>query len=304
MVWRHFLIAIRWQNVLIIWMMQTIIFSQYVLPYCGRDHYAFVSLVLLIVATGSVLGAGNVYNDLQDMPTDSIHPGKPALVGSKVSVTQARKWVYSLNVLAIAVGIIGVWLCSWPYILLIIIVMAIVGLVLYSRKLKSTLLVGNFVVALLCALAVWMTTVLLPYCNLGIYVDWDSRTPVILYGYVVNAFMITLLREVVKDKEDAEYDMKAGIFTVGSLPQNRFRLVVNGLVFTNFVVNGIWFYQLRNVLSDQSYYLGMLIIFIPLVLIAWIYNLSHRSNVNAFLSQLIKIYIVFALLLLILWQKT
>lgn len=285
-------------------MMQSIIFFLYVLPYCGRDHYVFVSFALLIVATGSVLGAGNIYNDIRDMPTDSIHPAKPALVGNQVSVTQARKWVYALDVLAIAVGIVGLWLYSWPYILLIIIVIAIVGLAYYSRRLKSTILVGNFVVAMLCALAVWMPAILLPYCNLGINGDADSRTPVILWGYVVNAFMITLLREVVKDKEDAEYDMKAGMITIGSLPEKRFHLVVNGLIFTNFVVNGIWFYHLRKVLSSPSYYLGLLFIFIPLVFIAWTYNLSQRPNVNAFLSRLIKIYIVLALALLILWQIT
>lgn len=302
--WSHFLIAIRWQNVMIIGMMQTIIFFQYVLPFCGREQYEFVSFILLVTATASVLGAGNVFNDLQDTSTDSLHPGKPALVGHEVSMRLATKWVYILNGIAIVAAVLGVWFYSWSILLLFIFIIAIAALVVYSIYLKSTILTGNILIALLCALAVWMITLLLPQCTRDIYADSASRTTVILYGYIFNAFLITLFREVVKDKEDAQYDKKAGTYTVGSLSDQKFRWILNGIITINFIANGIWFYHLRQVLRDQNWKLGLLFIFIPLGLITLIFNLSHRQNVYVFLSKLTKIYILFALLLLILWQRT
>lgn len=303
--WSHFLIAIRWQNVFIIWLMQSVVFFRYVLPYCGHDNYSFASFILLLIATGSVLGGGNIYNDIRDISTDALHtdPSKPGPIGVEISIPTARNWYFTLSGIPVLIVVAGMVFYSWPVSLAIIIVAGIISLYLYSTHLKSTILTGNLLVAALCAVSVWMTTLLLPGCKLGITPDWEGPIPVILYGYIANAFMVTLLREIVKDKEDAPSDISAGIYTIGSLPEKSFYWTFNGILLIITTVNAFWFFKLKSMMTAQSWNLGILFIFIPLVIIALIFNLPHKPKVYPFLSKLIKVYILFAILLLVLWQK-
>lgn len=303
MKWSLFLITIRWQNVFLIWLMQIVVFFQYVLPYCGNENYSFSSLILFLVATGAVLGAGNIYNDIRDIHTDAVHPAKPGLVGYEISISRAWNWYLILTGMPILILIAGVLVYDWPILLIAIFIIGIISLYVYSSYLKSSILVGNFLIAILCGLSVWMTTLLLPECGLGTDPEWTTKIPLVVYGYIANAFVITLLREIVKDKEDASSDIKYGIFTIGSISESSFRLVFNGILIFHFLLNGYWFYNLRSVLTPPNWNLGLLFIYIPLVLIALIFNRPHRPKVYSFLSKLIKVYILFAILLLILWQR-
>lgn len=301
--WNHFLIAIRWQNVFIIWLMQVVVYFKYVLPYCDRTNYSFLSVLLFLAATGAILGGGNIFNDVQDVHTDALHPGKPGLVGQEISILQARNWYSILTGFAMIFLFLGWLFYNWPVLLILVFLIGIGLLHLYSIHLKSTLLTGNIIIALLCAIAVWMTTLLDPSCELSKPFNFNEKIPVILYGYIANAFMITLLREIVKDKEDAAADKSAGIFTIGSIKESSFSLAFNGILVITTAVNGIWFYQLGSVMNLPDWNLGLLMIFIPLVMIALIFNLPHKPKIYSFLSKLIKIYILFAILLLILWQR-
>ena len=301
--WNHFLIAIRWQNLFLIWLMQTVVFFRYVLPYCGKDNYAFGSFLLFLIATGAVLGGGNIYNDIRDITTDAAHPGKSGLIGSEISISTAWNWYYILTGITLLILVTSLWLYSWSIALVIIFLVGIISLYLYSTYLKSTILTGNFLVALLCGISVWMTTFLMTECKLGALPDWNAKIPVIVYGYMINAILITLLREIVKDKEDAPSDITSGIYTIGSVNEKSFRLIFNGVLLAITAINVLWFYRLKSVLTIQSWNLGLLFIFIPLVMIGLIFNLPHKPRVYSFLSKLIKVYILFAILLLILWQN-
>lgn len=110
MSWNHFLVAIRWQNVFIIWLMQIVVYFKYVLPYCDKTNYSFLSVLLFLGATGAILGGGNIFNDLQDIQTDALHPSKPKLVGQEIPISQARNWYSILTGLAILFLILGWWL--------------------------------------------------------------------------------------------------------------------------------------------------------------------------------------------------
>ena len=301
--WNYFLIIIRWQNVFMIWLMQTVVYFRYVLPYCGKENYSFPSFLLFLTATGAVLAAGNIFNDIRDIDTDSRHPLKPRLVGNEITVGRVWRWYYLLHGLLSGVIIVGLIYFDWPLLLAVIFPMASLGLYLYSTYFKSSVLVGNFMVALLCGCAVWITTLLDDHCDLKTIPDLTSRIPLIVYGNIVNAIGVTMVREIVKDKEDAKWDLLAGIQTVGSLPDRTYKWILNTFLGLCFLFNLWWFQRLSGVLTDANWYLGLFMIFIPLGLIAAIFNLPHKPSIYSFLSKLIKIYILFALMLLILWQR-
>lgn len=299
----HFLIAIRWQNVFITWLMQSVVYFKYIIPYCDHSDYSFLSFLLFIFVTGMILSGGNIYNDIQDIGTDSLQQNKPNIVGQEISVTSAWKWYIGLTVASIVSSVAGWLFYDWPVPLLLIIIFGIVLLYLYSVYLKGTILIGNLLIALLCALSVWMTIYLAPSCDINLGLSAEGRIPIILTGYIINAFSITILREVTKDKEDAPADLEAGIFTIGSTSGKVFKWTFIGILLLIISINVCWFYYLQPVMNDANWNLGVFIIFIPLLTITLIFNLSHKPLVYSFLSKLIKVYILFAIILLILWQR-
>lgn len=302
MTWSHFLVVSRWQNVFIVWLMQTVLYYKYVREYCEFTEHSFSSFLTLIAATGVILASGNIFNDIQDISSDALHTAKPKLVGNEIPVDTAWRWYYILNGLAMVLIILGA-IRGWTLWLPIIFLSAIPLLYVYSRYLKNTILVGNILIAFLCALAVWITALLAPECTLWNHIHPHEALPIIFYGYIINAFLITLLREVVKDKEDASADIEAGIQTVGSLSHSVFRLIFNGILVLLYALNIYGFILLRAFLTPENWNLGLIFVFLPLIIITIIFNLPHKPKIYSFLSKLIKVYILFAILLLILWQR-
>ncbi len=299
---RAFIVTIRWKNVLIIGIMQSVLLFHYVLPYCGWTDNSLVSGMMIVVATGMVLAAGNIYNDILDVSADAIHPSKPSLVGHQVSIEVARKWTLIINVISVLIPLIGwIWL-DWDMILLLIFILTVPILVLYSHVLKSTVLIGNMIIATLCALAIWMTVLTIPGCNLEISLLTKDKTSLIFTGYIFNAFLLTLLREILKDKEDAAYDIQMNIRTIGSISEKSLKWVVNWLFGIIMVVNVIWFSSLWKVLSANFWVLGLIVILTPMASIILIYNLFKSNKVYRLLSGLIKLYFICAVILLILWR--
>ena len=297
-----FIVTIRWKNVLIIGIMQSVLLFYYVLPYCGWSDNSLISGVMIVLATGMVLAAGNIYNDIIDVSADAIHPSKPSLIGHEVPIKMGRKWTLIINAISIFIPLIGwIWL-DWDIILLLIFLLTIPTLVIYSHVLKSTVLIGNLVIATLCALAIWMTVLTIPGCNLDITLHTSDKTSLIFTGYIFNAFLLTLLREIFNDKEDAAYDIQMNIRTIGSKGEKTLKWVVNWLLGITMIVNVIWFSNLWDVLSTNFWVIGLIVILTPLSSIILIYNLFKSNKVYRLLSGLIKLYFICAVILLIIWR--
>ncbi|MFT5513561.1 MAG: 4-hydroxybenzoate polyprenyltransferase [Bacteroidia bacterium] len=73
----------------------------------------------------------------------------------------------------------------------------------YSHYLKGLPLVGNILVSLIAG-----------YSILVVYQFFSVQTPSLVYAYAGFAFLFTLLRELVKDIQDAEGDQEVGYFTL------------------------------------------------------------------------------------------
>ncbi|GAA5220433.1 hypothetical protein GCM10025777_10630 [Membranihabitans marinus] len=117
------------------------------------------------------------------------------------------------------------------------------------------------------------------------------------------AFFIHLIREIIKDLEDRDFDIKAGVYTLASKPIAMVKIITNSLIVLLATVILGQLYLLTPFIDSQQMTVGLAILMIPLVVITIIFNNPVRSNTYSFLSKLIKVYIIFSLLLLILWQK-
>jgi geranylgeranylglycerol-phosphate geranylgeranyltransferase len=166
--------------------------------WLSSSPLGLINLILLMVAAACSVSFGNIVNDIRDIETDRIsHPDRPLVKGD---ISRTTAIVFSM--LFAAIGLICAFSVSWIHGIGTIIPLCF--LLLYALRLKSTPLIGNFIVSLLVAYP-------LLFGALGS--DNLSR----LYIPVLLAFLLNLCREIVKDVQDIKGDTKAGLTTSAAL---------------------------------------------------------------------------------------
>lgn len=155
------------------------------------------SVPILIIFYAAVSGAlaaagGNVINDIFDVEIDRINrPGRPLPSGG-ISLRKA----FLLYIILIILSAASASRVSFEA--LLIDISALMLLFLYSYKFKKIILLGNFTVAILTGFA---------FIYGGIAVN-NYKDAVIPAAF---AFLINFIREIVKDMEDVDGDLKNGI---------------------------------------------------------------------------------------------
>ncbi|MCX6149192.1 MAG: geranylgeranylglycerol-phosphate geranylgeranyltransferase [Ignavibacteriales bacterium] len=154
---------------------------------CSEDVMLFPNIILAALAGSLVGSAGNVVNDLFDIEIDRIN--RPDRVLPKGLISKQQAWIlfYILNVLAILFTILI------NYFAIMIVICSIILVFLYSYRLKKIPLVGNITVSFMTGLAFIFGSVSVGNIN-------GSFIPAVF------AFLINLIREIIKDMEDIEGD--------------------------------------------------------------------------------------------------
>lgn len=161
---------------------------------CLPDSFDFRAAALGSGAMALLAAAGNMQNDVLDLQADRINRPDRPLPSGRIALRSAALAAAALYLaamaLAFALGVPEGLLAAGMALLLC----------LYNLKLKALPLWGNLVVALLCALAIYLPE--LP--------GFPAHT-----GFpVLFAFLATLAREVSKDAEDVPGDIAAGFSTL------------------------------------------------------------------------------------------
>ncbi|SHJ84126.1 4-hydroxybenzoate polyprenyltransferase [Hymenobacter daecheongensis DSM 21074] len=143
---------------------------------------------LLALAALCVAAAGYIINDYYDVKIDAINRPERLVVGRVVN----RRWAMLAHLLLSGIGV-GVAVLLLPLLGLVNLGSALL-LWGYSARFKRLALVGNLSIATLTA-----ALVLLPELQLrtGLPAVW---------GYALAAFLLTTVREIVKDVEDMRGD--------------------------------------------------------------------------------------------------
>ncbi len=159
-----------------------------------KEQTELTTIILVSLAAALTAAAGNIINDIYDVESDKIsHLDRVLVLGD---LTKNEAW-YEYLFFNFSSLLIAAYLSP---ILLIIIIITIGLLFIYSSRLKRLPLVGNFVIALITALA---------FIYGGIAVD-NVQAAVIP---AIFAFLINLIREIVKDIQDIEGDSKLNFKT-------------------------------------------------------------------------------------------
>jgi len=207
---------IRWKNLLIIFLTQFLAWGCVILPENPKVLIP-VNFLLLSFSTILIAAAGYIINDYFDIKIDSVNrPGK-VILEKVIPRKQAIISHTILNLLALFLaGIVAIqahhpeWLFFQACCTLL--------LWFYSTHFKRQYITGNVVVALLTALTIIVLLVYEPILQSGLQlhslISILSIPQWVLCIYAYFAFMLTWMREIVKDMEDLKGDDAAGCITM------------------------------------------------------------------------------------------
>jgi 4-hydroxybenzoate polyprenyltransferase len=276
----HFFKLIRWKNLIMIALMQYLIKYALLLPFF-ESHGVLTTLKplgfnLLVLATIFIAATGYIINDIYDIEIDKINKPDKVIVGKYISEKNALTLFIILNILGVGLGFYlsnGIGKSGF----FVIFIIASALLYIYSSYLKQILLVGNIVVSLVVSLSILLVGIfeLLPAITETNRVAQITFFEIIL-DYAIFAFMINLVRELVKDIEDIDGDHKGGMQTLAIvLGRERANKIVFALSLIPLIA--ITYYVVTN-LFKQTEIVGY---FLVLVIAPLIY-----SSIKLFSAEL------------------
>ena len=296
----QFFKLIRWQNLMMIALVQILIRYALLLPFY-ESHGVINALTplaftLLVIATLCIAAGGCVINDIYDIEADKINKSHKVIVGNSISEKTALIIFIVLNVIGVGIGYyLSNGIDKSGYFVLFFIASAL--LYLYSSYLKQVLLVGNLVISFIVALSILLVGIfeLLPAIN-------DNNRPVqiffvkLILDYAIFAFMINFIREIVKDIEDIDGDYKVGMQTLPiMLGRDRSTKIV--FVLSLIPLFTVVYYVINN-LFKQQLLVGYFLIFViaPLIYITIkLFSAEHKSHYTH-LSLVLKLVMLTGML--------
>jgi len=301
----------RWQNLLMIACTQYVIRYFVVAPILinGSMQLLFTheEFALLVFSTISIAAAGYIINDYFDSGIDAINKPNKLHVGTTVTATQALVLHTAFSIFGI---ILGVYVGAKVGIYKLSLIQAItVGLLwFYSSEFKKQFLIGNLVIALLTALVPLIVVIFeMPlFISKFKSIVLENQETFLIYkqiplammqnlnsiwyfvgGFAAFAFLLTLIREIIKDIEDYVGDEAFGCRTIPV------RLGVKTaknitLLLIAVSIASIGFLQYKMFLVSDFFSTSYLLVFvqIPLVMLCLILirasEIKHFTRASAF----------------------
>ena len=192
---------VRWPNLLIMLLCMAFVRAGLLLPSQPlRESLLDWRFGALVLSALLVAAAGYIINDYYDVKIDAINRPDRLVIGR---VVHRRKAMLAHMLLS---GV-GVLLAGWLHPVLGLVTLGTALLLWgYSARFKRVALVGNLSIATLTA-----ALVLLPELQLQL-ARHDSHS--VVWPYALAAFLLTVVREIVKDVEDMRGDAQHGCRTL------------------------------------------------------------------------------------------
>lgn len=295
-----FLKLIRYQNLLIIALVQAVFHFGFLKQQEGLIiALNDIEFILLIIATISIAAAGYIINNIVDQETDNISKPEKVIVGQFISETRAYNYYIAFNIVGVLLGFFVANVIFKESFAAIFIVVAFV-LYLYATQFKQSLLAGNFLVSFLVAFSILLVGVF----DLYPVISNENRSFLgvlfqIIIDYAIFAFLLTFIREVVKDIEDYEGDIKTGMNTLPIyLGKEKTQKIIFGL---SFIPLAALLYYLNANFKNLEYVIYYTLAFVIAPMIYFIIKLWQAKTQKDFnhLSTVLKIIMVTGILSII-----
>lgn len=291
-----YLKLIRYQNLLMLAFMQ-LVFRYLFLEQSYVDlALSDFNYILLVIATVCVAAGGYVINNIMDQETDEIAKPQNRVVGVSISETVAYNWYIGLTIVGVGIGFYLSNVIYKPTFASMFILVATL-LYMYATSFKQIPVLGNVVVALLLSTSI----IIIGLFDILPAIDVDNRFRMkeafsILMDYAIFAFIINLIREIVKDLEDMDGDYQSGIntlpITIG-IPKTK---IIVGIL--TVISIGMLAYYINSNLFELDYVIYYTMVFIigPLIYFGVkLMNAETKKQLHH-LSLVLKIILFFGIL--------
>jgi 4-hydroxybenzoate polyprenyltransferase len=212
---------IRSMNLLFIALTQFLFQYCILIPVFHRDNAPLVLtpllFILLVLTSVTIAAAGYIINDYFDINIDQVNKPDKLVVDKVIKRRWAILWHLGLSFTGILLSAVLAWKTrAWWLILANMGVVA--ALWFYSTTFKRKLLAGNIIISVLTAWVVLVVGFITHYRVIrlpSIYSSVEaSKLMRLTFLYAGFAFIISLIREVVKDLEDMHGDARYGCRTM------------------------------------------------------------------------------------------
>ncbi len=240
------------------------------------NSFPFITVLVAAIAASLVAAAGYVINDYYDIEIDKIsHPERPLVTG----VINKNKVIIFYTVLNLIALIISQWISLLVF---AFVLFTIVLLFLYSISLKKVILFGNSIIAFLTGMV---------FVFGGIVVENVAASVI----PAIFAFLINFNREIVKDMEDVEGDLNAGVVTISArygIKKSKLIILIITAILVLFTA-----YPFLIQLYKIEYFIFVMILVNPLLVyfLKSIYKDHSKKNLKR-MSLLLKLNMLFGLI--------
>jgi geranylgeranylglycerol-phosphate geranylgeranyltransferase len=243
---------------------------------CSPDKFPDLNVFLAAFAASFALAAGNIINDIYDIDIDKINRPLRPLPSQKITIKEAYSFYFIFIVASIFISALV------NEIALAIVLISILILFFYSKYLKRIPLIGNLTVSFLTGLV---------FIFGGVVVE----NPTAAIVPAVFAFLINLIREIVKDMEDVEGDTKAGVTTF--LAKFGFQKSKFVILFISLTLILYTLYPFITQLYKIEYFVVVMVIVNPILVycLKLLFEDHSKKNLKR-ISNLLKLNMIFGLI--------
>jgi 4-hydroxybenzoate polyprenyltransferase len=279
---------VRWQNLLFIVLTQLLFYFCVYVPLFDAATPP-LRLAGIILASVFIAAGGYIINDYFDLNIDQVNKPDKNVINRIIS----RRWAIFWHGFLSAMGVLAtIYAVGWHKVYLILAnIVVILLLWLYSTSLKKRLLIGNVVIS---ALTAWTVLILffaqVPFRGaFGAHDEATTKFFRVAFLYGGFAFVLSLIREAVKDVEDMEGDRRYGCRTMP---------IMMGLVATK-VYTTVWIVVLLGALLVLQLYVlqfrwwwaviySVFFVIFPLIYLFFSHLKARQTSEFAALSRLSK----------------
>lgn len=292
--WQALILVVRWPNLLFIALTQSLSWLCLVHPAIPSMPAFSWHQCLLVLSTVLIAAAGYMINDYFDWQIDTINKPQRVVIGKILPRRTIILWHVGLNATAL---LLAYWALSPTYSsrLLLWPIGSVLLLWFYSTTFKRKLIIGNVVVALMTALTVALPG-LVEFNNQWILFPGALKFHWV--AYVLFAFLVTVIREIVKDIEDIKGDSSQACQTMPLVwGINKARYVVDGLwiLLVFGLIAMLWFTPMQ----ETKALIGYVLLLLPIPFLIVYMHKAKTSNEFKLVSRAIKGYTLLGILTMI-----
>jgi 4-hydroxybenzoate polyprenyltransferase len=300
---------VRWSNLLflaaLVWLMEKWVAVPILNQAAFGEQLPWYILLLLIAATVCIAAGGYVINDYFDVKIDRINRPDEVVVTRTVSKPAAMRLSLILSGVGIVFGIaVAAYLRSMTIGILFVLIPGLLWF--YSSSYKRLFMIGNVIIALLAGLTPMMVALAnvaqlqLLYASILPYTTLVRDLYMWLGGFALFAFLLTWIREIIKDMQDQMGDRELECHSMPVVWGDKWtKVFVTGLiVLTLAVIGHLWYHVLPfpigwTSLSTRYVFLGVVT---PMLGVLWLLWAAKIPSDYKTCQQLVKFTMLLGML--------